>query len=182
MGAQLGSSVEFGSGCGQALPGVPRKAPLCQSPMHLTKKHTAAELPPPKYRRSIGPCGLWGLKVGSCRTACPCGSSPLSRLRAYVTPQGPHGYMRAGRGACSSVRTLAHSLIIHSLYLTHPLLIDTDIRSAQCGFRCVTPRSEPGHEAAGSGPPSRQPCVFTHCSPRGSTGAALLARMLVELA
>jgi len=90
--------------------------------------------------------------------------------------------MRAGRGACSSVRTLAHSLIIHSLYLTHPLLIDTDIRSAQCGFRCVTPRSEPGHEAAGSGPPSRQPCVFTHCSPRGSTGAALLARMLVELA
>ena len=29
MGAQLGSSVAFGSGCGQALPGVPRKAPLC---------------------------------------------------------------------------------------------------------------------------------------------------------
>ena len=28
MGAQLGSSVAFGSGCGQALPGVPRKAPL----------------------------------------------------------------------------------------------------------------------------------------------------------
>ena len=27
--AQLGSSVAFGSGCGQALPGVPRKAPLC---------------------------------------------------------------------------------------------------------------------------------------------------------
>jgi len=26
--AQLGSSVAFGSGCGQALPGVPRKAPL----------------------------------------------------------------------------------------------------------------------------------------------------------
>ena len=26
MGAQLGSSVAFGSGCGQALPGVPRKA------------------------------------------------------------------------------------------------------------------------------------------------------------
>ena len=25
MGAQLGSSVAFGSGCGQALPGVPRK-------------------------------------------------------------------------------------------------------------------------------------------------------------
>ena len=24
-----GSSVVFGSGCGQALPGVPRKAPLC---------------------------------------------------------------------------------------------------------------------------------------------------------
>ena len=29
MRAQLGSSVAFGSGCGQALPGVPRKAPLC---------------------------------------------------------------------------------------------------------------------------------------------------------
>jgi len=29
MGAQLGSSVAFGLGCGQALPGVPRKAPLC---------------------------------------------------------------------------------------------------------------------------------------------------------
>ena len=28
-GAQLGSSVAFGSGCGKALPGVPRKAPLC---------------------------------------------------------------------------------------------------------------------------------------------------------
>ena len=28
MGVQLGSSVAFGSGCGQALPGVPRKAPL----------------------------------------------------------------------------------------------------------------------------------------------------------
>ena len=29
MGAQLGSSVAFGSGCGQTLPGVPRKALLC---------------------------------------------------------------------------------------------------------------------------------------------------------
>ena len=29
MGAQLGRSVAFGSGCGQALPGVPRKALLC---------------------------------------------------------------------------------------------------------------------------------------------------------
>ena len=29
IGAKLGSSVEFGSGCGQALPGVPRKVPLC---------------------------------------------------------------------------------------------------------------------------------------------------------
>ena len=29
IGAQLGSSVAFGSGCGQTLPGVPRKAPLC---------------------------------------------------------------------------------------------------------------------------------------------------------
>jgi len=29
MGAQLGSSVAFGSGCGQAPLGVPRKAPLC---------------------------------------------------------------------------------------------------------------------------------------------------------
>ena len=31
MGAQLGSSVAFGSGCGQTLSGVPRnkKAPLC---------------------------------------------------------------------------------------------------------------------------------------------------------
>jgi len=29
MGAQLGSSVAFGSGCGQALPGMPRKVPLC---------------------------------------------------------------------------------------------------------------------------------------------------------
>ena len=28
MGAHLGSSVPFGSGCAQALPGVPRKAPL----------------------------------------------------------------------------------------------------------------------------------------------------------
>ena len=28
MGAQMGCSVAFGSGCGQALPGVPRKAPL----------------------------------------------------------------------------------------------------------------------------------------------------------
>ena len=27
-GAQLGSSVAFGSGCWQTLPGVPRKAPL----------------------------------------------------------------------------------------------------------------------------------------------------------
>jgi len=32
MGAQLGSSVAFGSGCGQALPGVPRKAPLVDLP------------------------------------------------------------------------------------------------------------------------------------------------------
>ena len=32
MGAQLGSSVAFGSGCGQTLPGVPRKAPLCLFP------------------------------------------------------------------------------------------------------------------------------------------------------
>ena len=29
LGAQLGSSVAFDSSCGQALPGVPRKAPLC---------------------------------------------------------------------------------------------------------------------------------------------------------
>ena len=29
VGAQLGSSVAFGSGCGQALPGVPHQAPLC---------------------------------------------------------------------------------------------------------------------------------------------------------
>ena len=29
MGAQLGSSVAFATGCGQTLPGVPRKAPLC---------------------------------------------------------------------------------------------------------------------------------------------------------
>ena len=29
MGAQLGRSVAFGSGCGQALPGVPRNSPLC---------------------------------------------------------------------------------------------------------------------------------------------------------
>ena len=29
MGAQLGSSVAFGSGCGQTLLGLPRKAPLC---------------------------------------------------------------------------------------------------------------------------------------------------------
>ena len=29
MGAQLGSTVAFGSGYGQALPGVPHKAPLC---------------------------------------------------------------------------------------------------------------------------------------------------------
>ena len=29
MRAQLGSSVAYGSGCGQALPGVPRKALLC---------------------------------------------------------------------------------------------------------------------------------------------------------
>ena len=29
MGAQLGSSVAFGSSCGQALPGVLRKALLC---------------------------------------------------------------------------------------------------------------------------------------------------------
>jgi len=29
LGAQLGSSVALGSGCGQLLPGVPRKAPLC---------------------------------------------------------------------------------------------------------------------------------------------------------
>ena len=29
MGAQLGSSVAFGSGCRQTLPGVKRKAPLC---------------------------------------------------------------------------------------------------------------------------------------------------------
>ena len=29
MGSQLGSSVAFGSGCRQALPGVPRKALLC---------------------------------------------------------------------------------------------------------------------------------------------------------
>jgi len=28
-GALLGSSVAFDSGCGEALPGVPRKAPLC---------------------------------------------------------------------------------------------------------------------------------------------------------
>ena len=29
MGAQPGSSVAFGSGCGQALPGVPRNALIC---------------------------------------------------------------------------------------------------------------------------------------------------------
>ena len=29
LGAQLCSSVAFGSGCGQALPGLPRKVPLC---------------------------------------------------------------------------------------------------------------------------------------------------------
>jgi len=29
MGAELGSSVAFVSACGQTLPGVPRKAPLC---------------------------------------------------------------------------------------------------------------------------------------------------------
>ena len=29
MGAQLCSSVAFGSGCGQTLPGVPRTTPLC---------------------------------------------------------------------------------------------------------------------------------------------------------
>ena len=29
MRAQLGSSVVFGSACGKALPGVPRKAPVC---------------------------------------------------------------------------------------------------------------------------------------------------------
>ena len=29
MGAHLGSSAAFGSGCGQAAPGVPRTAPLC---------------------------------------------------------------------------------------------------------------------------------------------------------
>jgi len=35
-GALLGSSVVFGSGCGQALPGVPRKAPLCSFDYYLT--------------------------------------------------------------------------------------------------------------------------------------------------
>ena len=34
MGAQLGSSVAFGSGCGQTLPGVPRKAPLSLKRLH----------------------------------------------------------------------------------------------------------------------------------------------------
>ena len=35
MGAQLGSSVAFGSGCGHRLPGVPHKAPLCLLPILL---------------------------------------------------------------------------------------------------------------------------------------------------
>ena len=35
IGAQLGSSVAFGSGCGQALPGMSRKAPLCIYPLAL---------------------------------------------------------------------------------------------------------------------------------------------------
>ena len=33
-GALLGSSVAFGSGCVQALPGLPHKAPLCSSTRH----------------------------------------------------------------------------------------------------------------------------------------------------
>ena len=36
-GALLRSSVAFGSGCGYALPGVPRKAPLCS--YRLTSHH-----------------------------------------------------------------------------------------------------------------------------------------------
>jgi len=44
MGAQLGSSVAFGSGCGQALPGLPRKA--------LSKRWKAAVAPP--FRKECG--------------------------------------------------------------------------------------------------------------------------------
>ena len=40
MGAQPGSSVAFGSGCGQAVLGVPRKAPLCL--LHPRKRRTRA--------------------------------------------------------------------------------------------------------------------------------------------
>jgi len=40
MGAQLGSSVAVGSGCGKALPGVPRKAP--RSLLHPRKRRTRA--------------------------------------------------------------------------------------------------------------------------------------------
>ena len=41
MGAQLGSSVTFGSGCGQTLPGVPRKAPLCLLIVKVVPDHTS---------------------------------------------------------------------------------------------------------------------------------------------
>ena len=49
-GALLGSSVAFGSGCGQALPGVPRKAPLCSYDQH--KSGCGASLPPSPISRA----------------------------------------------------------------------------------------------------------------------------------
>jgi len=56
MGEQLGSSVAFGSGCGQTLPGVPRKAPLClyqhivhrvhaQKPLHCIETTVVITVP-----------------------------------------------------------------------------------------------------------------------------------------
>ena len=53
VGTQLGSSAAFGSGCGQALPGVPRKAPLCLSPSSLSTSE-----------RNCGPCGAAALRGG----------------------------------------------------------------------------------------------------------------------
>ena len=46
MGAQLGSSVAFGSYSGKALPGVPRKAPLCSySPWPMDRSTRREDFP-----------------------------------------------------------------------------------------------------------------------------------------
>ena len=66
IGARLGSSAEFGSGCGQALPGVPRKAPLCVA--RYMRIYFQSNLP----LKLAGVVSLWGRLCLRCRARGPC--------------------------------------------------------------------------------------------------------------